>query len=170
MKKEKEFPEYYVNTDSIDIENKQIGIHASQCYKREFCIGINHLGNKESVHEATRIAKLISKAPEMYKLIKKLSLLPSHPDALDDIQIEADDLLKQVEEEKKKSNNKYEQLLNEAVKSQKTINQLRYDYIQTVLKKFNNDKVDAAKYLGITIKSLYNLLDGGQICNEDLYE
>jgi len=53
---------YYVNTDTRDIDNKQIGVHCTDTINREFCIGVNHSGTKESVKEATRIAKIIAKA------------------------------------------------------------------------------------------------------------
>lgn len=56
---------FYVNTDSVDIDNRQIGIHVNQCVRREFCAGVSHLGSKESVKEATRIANLFAAAPEM---------------------------------------------------------------------------------------------------------
>lgn len=46
---------WYVNTDTVDIANRQIGIHSSRD-KREFCVGVNHLGTKESVSNATKVA------------------------------------------------------------------------------------------------------------------
>ena len=55
-------PHYYVNTDTRDIDHKQIGIHCTDTVNREFCIGVNHHGTRESVKEATRIAKIIAKA------------------------------------------------------------------------------------------------------------
>jgi hypothetical protein len=51
---------YYVNTDTIDIELKQIGIHKINTVNREHCIGIRHDGTKESVEEATRLAHEIA--------------------------------------------------------------------------------------------------------------
>jgi len=53
---------YYVNTDTIDIHNKQIGIHPYDTINREFCIGINHKGTEESVKEATKLAEFIAQA------------------------------------------------------------------------------------------------------------
>ena len=67
----KQFPKFYVNTDTVDIQNKQIGISSGRD-NREFSIGVNHLRTKESVKEATRIARLLAKAPVMLSLIKDL--------------------------------------------------------------------------------------------------
>lgn len=53
---------YYVNTDTIDIRNKQIGVHSLNSNNREYCIGINHKGTNASVEEATRIANSIADA------------------------------------------------------------------------------------------------------------
>ncbi len=70
---------YFVNTDAVDIRNKQIGIHASDCVSRELCAGVNHNGTKASVQEATRIAHIMAAAPELLKqLIVAERLLNTH--------------------------------------------------------------------------------------------
>lgn len=67
---------YYVNTDTVDIRNKQIGIHTvNGGPNREFCAGVNHSGTKESVTEATRIAKIMAAAPELLEALEALNTI-----------------------------------------------------------------------------------------------
>lgn len=61
---------FYVNTDSVDIRNKQIGIHFEGTKNREFCAGVNHNGTKESVEKATKIANLLAASPKLLAALK----------------------------------------------------------------------------------------------------
>lgn len=63
----------YVNTDTVDIQNRQIGVHVSNGLdSRELCIGVNHNGTKESVTRATKLARLISAAPELLEALESI--------------------------------------------------------------------------------------------------
>lgn len=64
-----EYPKYYINTDTVDIDNKQIGISSGR-KNRELCVGVNHLGTKQSVSDATKVAKLFAAAPEMLNALE----------------------------------------------------------------------------------------------------
>lgn len=87
---------FYVNTDTVDISNKQIGISYQNTIAREFCAGVNHKGTRESVHEATRIARLMAYSPEMLKF---LTLLVENIDHIKDerLQTIADGALALIE-------------------------------------------------------------------------
>ena len=56
---------FYVNTDTVDMDNKQIGI-SSGGNDREFAIGVNHHGSQESVAKATEIAKVLADAANQH--------------------------------------------------------------------------------------------------------
>lgn len=74
MKHSKHTPgPWYLNTDSIDIELKQIGVHPSnEVVNRTNCIGVRHNGTRESVAKATANARLIAAAPELLKTVLEL--------------------------------------------------------------------------------------------------
>ena len=61
---------FYVNTDTVDIQNKQIGIHYQNTVNREFCAGVNHIRTKDSVAKASEIANLFAAAPEMLEALR----------------------------------------------------------------------------------------------------
>ena len=63
---------FFTNTDTVDIDNKQIGIHYSKTINREFCAGVNHVGTKESVVKATEIARIFCAAPELLIALRRL--------------------------------------------------------------------------------------------------
>lgn len=73
---------WYVNTDSIDISLKQIGVHpSSEVIQRSNCIGIRHNGTSAGVATATANARLIAAAPDMLEsLIEVLSCIDQHTD------------------------------------------------------------------------------------------
>jgi hypothetical protein len=48
------------NTDTVDIANKQIGLTFFGRDNREFHIGIKHVGTKESVNQATKLAQVLA--------------------------------------------------------------------------------------------------------------
>lgn len=61
----------YMNTDTVDIGLKQIGIHTNQGRpNRGLCIGIRHNGGSQDFRDANTIARLLVTAPEMYKYIE----------------------------------------------------------------------------------------------------
>ena len=73
---------FYSNTDTVDIDNKQIGV-SSGGNNREFCIGVNHSGTKESVKFATQLSKVCAEACNKYlQLIKDYDDLKSTLEAL----------------------------------------------------------------------------------------
>lgn len=59
------YPQFSVNTDTVDIDRRQIGIHAVETVAREYCAGVNHAGTKESVRRATDIARVMAAAPDL---------------------------------------------------------------------------------------------------------
>lgn len=90
--------EFYCNTDTVDIDNKQIGIHYKYTVGREFCAGVNHKGTKESVARATEVAKLFAAAPQGLAFAKRMAkFFEANPNGYEDLRQECMAFLKKVE-------------------------------------------------------------------------
>lgn len=77
----------YMNTDTVDIGLKQIGVHTNQMRpNRGLCIGIRHNGGSQNFRDANTIAQLITASPELF-LASEIAL-----DLMESVQWNDDDI------------------------------------------------------------------------------